>query len=81
MAIQTGDKLLRLPALLECVSLSRGTIYRMMDEDRFPRPIRIGLSAVAWRQSDIDEWIDSLPKTERKDIWFAKKEQNDGEIA
>ena len=36
--------------------LSRSMIYEMMDRDEFPRPIRIGRRAVAWRESDLLKW-------------------------
>ncbi|MBL4874249.1 MAG: AlpA family phage regulatory protein [Rhodobacteraceae bacterium] len=36
--------------------LSRSLIYEMMAREEFPRPIRIGRRAVAWRESDIAEW-------------------------
>lgn len=36
--------------------LSRSLIYEMINRGEFPRPIRIGKRAVAWRESDIAEW-------------------------
>jgi len=51
-------RLLRLPVVLRVTSLSRATIYRMIAKKQFPRPCRIGERAVAWRQIDIDAWVD-----------------------
>lgn len=43
------------------VSLSRTTIYRLMDAGEFPTPIRVGRRAVRWPENEIDEWEDSRP--------------------
>ncbi|MEY8143242.1 helix-turn-helix transcriptional regulator [Falsihalocynthiibacter sp. CO-5D18] len=43
--------------------LSRTTIYAMMDEGTFPRPIRMGKKAVAWPESVLSEWLKSRAQT------------------
>lgn len=50
--------LLRRPLVEEHTGLSRASIYAMMAEGAFPKPVRIGKRAVAWRQSDIATWIE-----------------------
>lgn len=55
------DKLLRLPAVMEMTGLGRSTIYRMMAEGDFPKPIRLGQRAVAWPTDSIRNWITSRP--------------------
>ncbi|MDE8755388.1 AlpA family phage regulatory protein [Pectobacterium polaris] len=32
-------------------------IYRLISEERFPRPVKIGSRAVAFVENEIDEWI------------------------
>lgn len=54
-----ADKLHRRPVVEEITGLSRSTIYAMMDEGDFPRPVRIGRRAVAWRDSDLNAWLTS----------------------
>ena len=39
------------------VGLSRSSIYMMMAQGRFPRPVRVGARAVAWRLTDIQTWL------------------------
>ena len=39
--------------------LARSTIYRMMEEGSFPRPVRIGAKAVRWREDEINALIQS----------------------
>jgi prophage regulatory protein len=53
------DRLLRLPAVRERTGLSTPTIYRRQAEGTFPKSVKIGLNAVAWYESDIDEFVAS----------------------
>ena len=57
-----GDRLLRLPAVKEKTGLSRTTLYRWVQEGRFPRPVSLGPNTVAWRESELDRWIAQLAK-------------------
>lgn len=46
----------RLPAVIRITCLGRSTIYRLMAEGQFPRPVQLAPRAVAWRRSDIGDW-------------------------
>ena len=59
-----ADQLLRRPEVERTTGLSRAAIYAMMARGDFPRPRRLGPNSVAWRRSDIDEWIEALPVAE-----------------
>ena len=50
---------LRMPTVIRMTGLGRSTIYRMIAEEKFPRSVRIGERAVAWRQVDLDRWCQS----------------------
>lgn len=39
------------------LGLSRSTLYNMMNDGTFPRPIRLGRKAVAWPHSAIEDWL------------------------
>lgn len=39
------------------VAMGRSRIYALIDEGKFPRPIKIGRSS-RWLKSEIDTWID-----------------------
>lgn len=52
----------RRKAVEEITGLSRSLIYEMMERNEFPRPVRIGKRAVAWRESDIAEWQSHVEK-------------------
>jgi len=53
-------EIIRRKALEARIGLSCSTIYMMMSEGRFPRPIKIGRRAVGWRASDVEEWLETL---------------------
>lgn len=53
-----ANAVLRLPVVIERVSLSRTTIYSRIKEGTFPKPIHLGIRAVGWLESDINEWIE-----------------------
>ena len=50
------EPMLRRRELCALVGMSTTTIYRMMREGRFPRPVQIGDLLVAWRERDVAEW-------------------------
>ena len=35
----------------------RSTLYALIAQGRFPRPVKIGPRRVAWRKRDVDQWI------------------------
>lgn len=47
----------RMPAVQERVGgVSRTTIYEWVKKGQFPKPVKIGGRAIAWRISDLDQW-------------------------
>ncbi len=59
----TIDRLMRLPEVVQVVGLSRTTIYDRVAKGTFPAPMQLGPASVAWVQSEVNEWIKSLPRT------------------
>ncbi len=56
-----NEKLLRRREVEELTGLSRASVYRLISEGEFPRPVRVSATAVRWKASDIDAWIKSRP--------------------
>ncbi|KAA9005946.1 AlpA family phage regulatory protein [Histidinibacterium aquaticum] len=54
------ERLLRRPEVERLTGLSRSTIYSMMPRGEFPKPVRIGRRAVAWREGDLRIWVASI---------------------
>lgn len=59
LATSLQEMLLRIGSVSSITGLSVPTIYRMMSQGGFPRPLKITSHARAWRLSDINAWIDS----------------------
>lgn len=57
---QVTTRLLRKPAVLAKVGFSNSELYRRIKEGTFIAPVKLGARAVAWRESDVDAWINSL---------------------
>lgn len=53
------QKILRRPAVEAVTGLSRSSIYAMIAEGRFPKPVRLGKRAVGWTEQAIAEWLGS----------------------
>lgn len=53
-----SKKLLRLPAVETATGYKRSTIYRLIQQGKFPPPISLGARASAWVEDEIDGWIE-----------------------
>ena len=56
------DRLLRRRQVGEITGLSRSSIYRLMPDAEFQRPVKVGPAAVRWMASDITAWLKSRPE-------------------
>tara|TARA_R100000654_G_scaffold57486_1_gene84042 strand:+ start:116 stop:325 length:210 start_codon:yes stop_codon:yes gene_type:complete len=52
-------KILKCKDVLQITSLSTSTMYRMIQENRFPAPIKLSTHAAGWIESEVYEWIRS----------------------
>ena len=55
---ESQERLLRLNEVLKRVGVSRSTWYLNLKKGLYPRPIKIGRRAVAWRESQIDALVE-----------------------
>ncbi|HKY22260.1 MAG TPA: AlpA family phage regulatory protein [Vicinamibacterales bacterium] len=53
---------MRLVEVCEATGLGRNTLYRWMNEGRFPLAFDLGGCRIGWRQSEIRAWIESRPR-------------------
>ena len=64
------EKLLTLNEVMDCVHMTKSTIYRYINKDEFPPPLKMNPndpnSASRWRESEITEFIDSRPRALNK---------------
>ncbi|WP_446027532.1 AlpA family transcriptional regulator [Lelliottia amnigena] len=50
-------RILRRPEVEARTGFKRAHIYNLMQEGKFPKPIRLGIRAVGWDSMEIDQWI------------------------
>jgi len=58
-------KLLRLPEVLQITALSRSGLYALLGKGEFPQPIKLGERINAWRDDDLQDWMDSRAAVSR----------------
>jgi prophage regulatory protein len=59
LAASVRDVLVRIDNVCAITGLSVPTIYRLMNQERFPRPVKITNTARAWKLSEVAAWVDS----------------------
>ena len=75
------DRLIRLPDVESATGCKKSTIYLMIEEGRFPKPVRFSGRHVAWPESAVLQWIqDSInapptPPTPRKSSLKSRLQQ------
>ncbi|EKN6339550.1 AlpA family transcriptional regulator, partial [Yersinia enterocolitica] len=47
-------RFIRLPEVLKRTGLCKAWIYKLISQDRFPEPIKLGERAIAFVESEID---------------------------
>lgn len=57
MANTAREALLRRKQVEARTGLTRSTIYALMAEGKFPKPVPLVGRTVAWTESSIDKWI------------------------
>ena len=55
--MEAPRKFLRLPEVISKTGYRRSNLYLLMHEGRFPKAVRLGPKAVAWLESEVDEWM------------------------
>jgi prophage regulatory protein len=60
-------RFLRINEVRERIGLGRTSIYKMVNEGTFPKPVRVLGKKVAWIDSEVDEWMMQRIADERGD--------------
>ena len=60
-----NTRLIRLPEVMNRTGYGKAWIYRLIN-GLFPQPIKIGSRAIAFVESEVDEWIASAIERSRK---------------
>ena len=60
-----SGNILRLEQVKQKCGLSRSCIYKLMSKGLFPSSVLLGLRAVGWVESDIQQWIITRRQTSK----------------
>ena len=63
-----SQSLIRLSEVQRRTGYSKAWIYRLLKEERFPASIKIGSRAIAFIESEIDEWINQRIAESRGEV-------------
>lgn len=65
-ATPNNTRLIRLPEVLYKTGYKKAWIYRLISENKFPKPIKLGSRAVAFIEAEIDLWVSDTISNSRK---------------
>ncbi|WP_373278024.1 helix-turn-helix transcriptional regulator [Andreprevotia lacus] len=54
--VKPNHQFVRMRDVVLMLDVSRSTIYRWIDEGKFPSPVNLSERTIAFRQKDLDEW-------------------------
>ena len=57
MSEDFSTRLLRLQDVIAAIGMKRSWILQKTKDGEFPKPIKLGERAIAWRESDISDWV------------------------
>ncbi|XUU49132.1 helix-turn-helix transcriptional regulator [Serratia nematodiphila] len=63
-----SQNLIRLSKVQRKTGYSKAWIYRLMSQGKFPASIKIGTRAIAFVESEIDDWVNQRIAESRKEV-------------
>ena len=55
----TSKTILRMPRLTEKVGLQKSSIYQLIKEGKFPKPVKLTANAVGWYEHEVEQCLDT----------------------
>lgn len=59
----SNERMIRMADVIKITGLSRSTIYRLMSSQIFPQAYQTGPRSVAWKFTEVKEWMENLPRS------------------
>ncbi len=56
-ASPSNDRFLRFPEVKERVGFSRSQVHLLINQGKFPAPIKLGARASGWLESEVINWV------------------------
>ncbi|MBU3893073.1 AlpA family transcriptional regulator [Serratia rubidaea] len=63
-----SQNLIRLPDVQRRTGYSKAWIYRLISQGKFPASVKIGTRAIAFVESEIDDWVNQRIADSRKEV-------------
>lgn len=60
------DRILKLNDVVEITGASVSTINRWEKAGKFPARKKLGIKAMGWLESDIQQWLENLPSVKHR---------------
>ncbi|MCW8331953.1 AlpA family transcriptional regulator [Photobacterium sp. SDRW27] len=71
-------KLIRQKEVTEMTGVSRASVYKLMAVGRFPKSVSLGDRAVAWVESEVQEWIlERIAERDEQESGYASSSSSD----
>ncbi|HBP1718579.1 TPA: helix-turn-helix transcriptional regulator [Pseudomonas aeruginosa] len=58
-------RIIRLQEVMATTGLARSTIYKLISEGTFPKPVPLGGRSVGWVEEEVQDWV--LERIEERD--------------
>ncbi len=59
------DRYIRIKELSEMLSISKSSIYRLVQENKFPKQIKLAERTAVWKLSAINDWVAEKEKASK----------------
>ncbi len=54
------DSILKLPEVTRITGIGRSNLYALIQRGEFPKPVKLSVRSVGWRQSEVNAWLSEL---------------------
>ena len=61
------DRLIRLPEVENLIGCKKSTVYTMLKQGTFPRPVRLSVRMVAWSEIAVLQWLQERINQDKAD--------------
>ncbi len=62
------QSLIRMSETMRRTGYGKAWIYRLISQNKFPKPIKIGSRSIAFVESEVDEWINQRIAESRREV-------------
>lgn len=69
-------RFIKLKEVMKITGLGRSSIYKFMADATFPQTISLGERAVAWEESEVEEWQQAKIESRSEIVSYVEKSQS-----